>query len=138
MVEMVTLDAPNTSKAVARPLHRKGVDYFMAIKMPQGRLHELAVDCLGQLPGNEAGFRCSFDERGKRTCYSVWRQPIEAGWEGARQLVRVERVVASDEGVESVGNRYFVCSMDDGELTAEHPRARPWTSEVRERRALDS
>jgi predicted transposase YbfD/YdcC len=121
MVEMVTLDAPNTSKAVARPLHRKGVDYFIAIKMPQGQLHELAVDCLGQLPGNEAEFRCSFDERGKRICYSVWRQPIDAehGWEGARQLVRVERVVASDEGVESVGNRYFVCSMDDGELTAE-------------------
>ena len=45
-------------------------------------------------------------------------QSTDNGWKGARQLVRVERVVADDNGPVSVGNRYFVCSMSSDELTA--------------------
>jgi len=122
IMQMVTLDAGNVSKSVARRLQRKGVDYFMSLKTPQGALHELSLRRLEKLPGMCADLQCGRDERGKRICYSVWRHPIDGdhGWEGARQLVRVERVVADDDGVVSVGNRYFVCSMSYEELTALH------------------
>ena len=92
----------------------------MALKMPQGELHQLALKSLEQLPGCLAEFQDGRDERGKRISYSVWRHVIEGdhGWKGARQLVRVERVVADDNGPVSVGNRYFVCSMSSDELTA--------------------
>lgn len=122
MVQMVTLDAGNASKSVARRLRHKGVDYFMAVKTPQGELHELALKQLDKLPGVLAEFQHGRDERGKRICYSVWRHRIDGdfGWQGARQLVRVERVVADDDGVVSIGNRYFVCSMSCDELMASH------------------
>lgn len=122
MVQMVTLDAGNVSKAVARRLRSKGIHYFMALKMPQGEIHERALERLENLPGAAAEFMCGFDERGQRMSYTVWRHEIDGdhGWQDARQLVRVERVVADDDGVVSIGNRYFVCSMGAEELTAEH------------------
>jgi predicted transposase YbfD/YdcC len=125
IVQMVTLDAGNTSKAVARRLRARKVDYFMAVKTPQGAVHELAQEHLAERAGIEAEFQCSFDERGKRINYTVWRHRIDGDhdWEDARQLIRVERVVADDEDLVSVGNRYFICSKDDDALTAEHALA---------------
>lgn len=121
MVEMVTMDAGNTSREVAELLRSRGVDYLMTIKSIQGRLHRLAVETLGAMGGAEAEVCLSHNERGKMVCYSVWTRPIEGdyGWQGARQLVRVERVVAGDDGEAQVGNRYFVTSKGADEMDAE-------------------
>ena len=125
MVEMVTMDAGNTSREVVELLSSRGVDYFMAIKSTQGGLHRLAVETLGDSGGAEAALCASHNERGKMVCYSVWihRLDTDHGWQGARQLVRVERVVASDDGEARVGNRYFVTSKGDEELGGEEALA---------------
>lgn len=111
MVERITLDAGNSTREVAKLLHDRGVDYLMALKSSQGALHSLALEKLEGLGAGKAEFCTSFDERGKRICYTVWchRLMKETGWEGARWLIRVERVVGGDDEV-TVGNRYFVTS----------------------------
>lgn len=122
MVEMVTLDAGNTSIGVAKLLRAHSVDYFMSLKSSQGRMHQLAVDTLEKRDGSQAELCRTHDEKGKTVCYSVWTHRLDdnLGWAGARQLVRIERVVAGDDGEPQVGNRYFVTSKGDEELNAEH------------------
>lgn len=111
IIERVTLDAGNATPEVARDLGQRSVDYFMAVKTAQGQLHEHAVDTLGDRAGNKADHRVVVDERGKMICYSVWCAQLEdnLGFEGARHIVRIDRVVASDDDA-TVGNRYFVSS----------------------------
>ncbi len=120
IIEMVTVDAGNATKDVAKKLHARDVDYFMALKSLQGALHRLAAEKLAELDGSEAEFCTCFDERGKTIGYTVWRHRLDdnLGWEGAGEVIRIERVVAGEDS-SSVGNRYFVTSaleMDGEEL----------------------
>lgn len=120
IVEMVTLDAGMSCPEVAAKLRRESVDYFMALKQPQGELHSHAVARLGDRLGHQADFRHQVDERGQMICYTVWMASLEEtmGWKDARQIVRIERVAAGPKET-SVGNRYFVASLEDGQLGAE-------------------
>lgn len=113
IVEMVTADAGNATPKAAELIQRNGADYFLALKHPQGQLYAKAVDCLGGLTAGQADLSVSQDERGKRICHTLWAQPIEEtfSWQGAQWLVRIERVVADDAGVTTIGNRYFVTSV---------------------------
>lgn len=119
IIERLTVDAGNATPEVAEELSKRGVDYFMAIKVPQGKLHKHAVDALAERRGNQADHRVVVDERGKMICYSIWRVELDDdfGFEGARQVVRIERVVAGDHET-TVGNRYFVSSEAGDELGA--------------------
>lgn len=120
IIERVTLDAGNATKDVAEMLDERDVDYLMALKGPQGALHRLAVDRLGSRPGHQAAFRTSVEERGKTIYYTVWTCQLdeEHGWNGARQLIHVERVAASEEET-TEGHRYFVSSEDPEQLDAQ-------------------
>jgi hypothetical protein len=120
IVERVTLDSGNATPEVAEQLIERSVDYFMAVKTPQGKLHKHVVDRLGVLGGNKAEYRSVVEERGKMICYSVWREQLddERGFAGAQQVFRIERVVADDEQA-AVGNRYFVSSEQADELDAQ-------------------
>ena len=121
IVEMVTLDAGNATPSAARKLQRRDVDYLMAIKTPQGAIHQKAVDTLADKPGNQAETRIRYREDGKTVCYTVWTHRLDnkLGWQGAAQVVRVERVVVDDDGDTTVGNRFFVTSLDADELTSD-------------------
>ncbi|QDG53158.1 ISAs1 family transposase [Persicimonas caeni] len=124
LIERVTLDAGNATPEVAQMLQGRDIDYLMSLKVGQGRLWEHAVDTLGDREGRQADHRDVVEERGKTICYSVWREKLdgEYGFEGARQVVRIERVVAGDEDAE-VGNRYFVSSESPDELGAKEALA---------------
>ncbi len=122
-VELVTLDAGNSSLESAKSVRKHGAHYFMALKGGQGALHTLAQHHLGEASGQRPLFSTSVEQRGKTICYSVWVHELDEGhgWQDARQLVRVERVAAGDEDDEpEVGNRYYVCSKGAAELSAEH------------------
>ncbi len=120
LVERVTVDAGNATPEAAALLARQEVDYFMAIKQAQGKLHQRARAEMAHLGGTRTCFRSQHDERGQTICYSVWRRTLDetCGFAGARQVFRIERVAASDEKT-SVGNRYFVSSEDADELSAQ-------------------
>ena len=120
LVERITLDAGNATPKVAEKLTGCGVDYFMALKTGQGALYRHAKDLLEARLGRSAGHRVVVQERGKMICYTVWQAALadDHGFEGARQVVRIERVVADDEDA-TVGNRYFVSSEGESALGAE-------------------
>jgi len=101
MIEMLTLDAGNSSTSVAQLLRTLGADYFLTLKSGQGRLHQLALEKLESLDGGKAVFTTCTEERGKTICYTVWRHQLDVdmGWKDAAEIVRVERVVAGDDGV---------------------------------------
>lgn len=120
LVERVTVDAGNATPEAAALLANQGVDYFMAIKEAQGKLHQRALDEKAKLRGTRASFCTRHDERGQTICYSVWQTELDdsLGFDGAKQVFRIERVAASDEKT-SVGNRYFVSSEDADDLSAQ-------------------
>jgi hypothetical protein len=120
LVERVTLDAGNATPNVAEQLAEHEVDYFMTLKTSQGALHQQARDLLAGRPGRQAQHRVVVDERGKMICYTVWQAELdeEHGFDGARQVFRIERVAASDEDA-TVGTRYFVSSEAPEQLGAE-------------------
>jgi predicted transposase YbfD/YdcC len=118
MVQRVTLDAGNATPKAASLLNEESVDYLMALKSPQSELYDKARTLLKDRPGSQADYDIRIDERGKMICYSVWQTDLDGpeGFAGGRQLVRIERVVASDDGDVDVGNRYFVSSEPTDEL----------------------
>lgn len=122
MVEMVTFDAGNTRPEAADYIRGKGAHYFLALRSGQGAIHQMALDELDDLPGSQAIYRTGENYNGQMVCYTVWQHELAEGhpdWAHARQLFRIERVAADDEGVCSVGNRYFVTSVANDELDAE-------------------
>ena len=120
MIEMVTLDAGMSHPDIAEKIREHGAQYFLALKSPQGELYRRARRQLGSRPGREASFEKRLEERGQMIWYTVWTESLEesVGWEDARQIVRIERVVADDEEA-SVGERYFVTSLGPEKLDAE-------------------
>ncbi len=121
IVELVTLDAGNATRGMAQTLQHRDVDYLMAIKSPQGAIHQMAVDTLAEQPGNQAGTTIRYREDGKTICYTVWTHRVDddLGWLGASQLVRVERVVVENDGDITVGNRFFVTSLGGDQLDSD-------------------
>ena len=119
LIGRITVDAGNATPDAATLLSTQQVDYFMALKEAQGKLYQHAVDEMDELGGTKAVFRTQHDERGQTICYSVWQTELHdcVGFEGARQVFRIERVAACDEKT-SVGNRYFVSSESTDELGA--------------------
>jgi hypothetical protein len=120
LVERITLDAGNATPKVAGQLTGRDVEYFMALKTGQGALYRRAKALLEELPGRSAHHRLVVEERGKMICYTVWQAELddEHGFDGARQVLRIERVAACDEDT-TVGNRYFVSSEACRQLGAE-------------------
>lgn len=121
MVEMVTFDAGNTRPEAADYIRSKGAHYFLALRSNQGAIHKMALDEMAQDPGNQATYCASEEYNGQRVCYTAWQRDLPEGhqdWAHARQVIRIERVAADDEGVRSVGNRYFVTSMEGDGLDA--------------------
>ena len=121
MVELVTMDAGNTTKEVAALIARHSADYFLAIKSVQGELFELAEQALGPEAEARPAYSTTEEYNGQTVCYSVFCHQLPQGhrdYETARQVFRIERVAATDEKT-SVGNRYFVGSMPSEQMTAE-------------------
>lgn len=121
MVELVTMDAGNTTKDVAGYIAEQQADYFLAIKSVQGRLFELAEQKLGPHAEARPVYSTSEEYNGQTVCYTVFSHSLPEGWgeyETARQVFRIERVAAGDEKT-SVGNRYFVGSMPPNQMSAE-------------------
>lgn len=119
LVEMVVADAGNTSLAAADRIVQGRADYLLRVTDAQGDLFAEAERTLAGRADNEASLRTSYQRDGKMVCYSLWKQALPAGhlhWGHARQLIRIERVTADDEGRTTVGNRYFVCSLDDEQM----------------------
>lgn len=121
MIELLTMDAGNTSRGVAALIARQGADYLLAIKSGQGQIFRDAERHLGGLKNREADYSFREEYNGQTVCYSVWQHPLcdgHADYPSARQLVRVERIAASNERT-TVGNRYFVGSMTAEKMNAE-------------------
>jgi predicted transposase YbfD/YdcC len=121
MVELVTMDAGNTTQAAAAYIASQCADYFLAVRSPQGTIFELAEQQLSSKSGVQAIFRYYEECRGQSICYTVWRYDLpngQPGYASARQLFRIERVAAG-ENATSVGNRYFVSSMDADKMDGE-------------------
>lgn len=122
MVEMVTMDAGNTTQKVAALIARNGADYLLALKSIQGRLFENACERLGELTERQAEYSFREEYNGQTVFYSVWRYILCDGhpdYPSARQLIRVERVAAADEQT-TIGNRYFVGSMPTDKMSAKN------------------
>lgn len=119
LYDVVTADAGNTSIAAGTYLTSRKVDYFFAIKSPNGDIH---AEALRRLESAEPAWTKVEVRNGKSVVYSVFVASMPAGyldWSSGRQLVRVERQVVGESDVESVGNRYFVTSLMPDKLTPE-------------------
>lgn len=121
MVELVTMDAGNTTQDVASFIAKQQADYFLAIKSVQGHLFDLAESKLGPESAAMPVYARSEEYNGQTVCYSVFRHDLPEGYGNyptARQVFRIERVAATDDKT-SVGNRYFVGSMSADEMSAQ-------------------
>ena len=123
MMELVTMDAGNTCLNAADLLVARGVQYFMAIKSPQGDIHDEALRVLAH-PKRTPDFSSGETRSGRAVAYETFVEPLPEGylkWAHARALVRVHRVTTgTDVGDKPTeGNRYYVTSIPPEELTAE-------------------
>lgn len=123
MLQRITVDAGNMYRKTARTIIERGSDYFGALKeRAQGELYDRAVDWLGDRTVEEADAIHTETSHGKTLTYRVWQMKIAegtCGWEGTRQLVRIQRVaVDNNTGETKVGERYFVSSESPDQLGA--------------------
>ena len=123
ILERVTVDAGNMYRKTARKACQKGIDYFGAMKAgSQGKLYEQAEGWLGRRGPDEADQAHIETYNGQTLVYRVWTMKIAEGtlgWDGARQLIRIQRVaIDNDTDKVSVGERYFVSSESPGQLDA--------------------
>ncbi|MFB6350724.1 MAG: hypothetical protein ABEN55_09385 [Bradymonadaceae bacterium] len=123
MLERVTVDAGNMYRKTAQKASDLGVEYFGAIKeSSQGKLYDRAAQWLGARGPDEADQAHIETYNGKTLVYRIWSTTIAEGtlgWDGARQLIRIQRVAIDNDTEEvSVGNRYFVSSEAPDELDA--------------------
>ena len=102
MLERVTVDAGNMYRKTAQKACAKNIDYF------------------GDRSVDEADQAHIETRNGETLVYRIWTMKIAEGtlgWDGARQLIRIQRVavdIATEEV--SVGERYFVSSEAPSEL----------------------
>lgn len=123
LCSMFVMDAGNSCLKGADWLRAHRREYFMTIKANHGQLFKHAVEVLGDAehPKRRADLTMREHRGGKDVLYRVWQTPLDKGfgaWTHARQLVRVERIVAGDQAADiSVGNRYYVSSKPMVELS---------------------
>lgn len=137
MLQRITVDAGNMYRKTARTVCDRGADYFGALKEhAQGDLYDCAVEGLGDRPDEEADATHTETSHGKTLTYRVWQMPIAegtCGWEGTRQLIRIQRVAVDNEtGERNVGERYFVSSESPeqlGAMEAYHVARNHWRCE---------
>jgi len=122
MLERITVDAGNMTRGAAEVMDKQDTDYFGALKSSQGNLYERAVGWLGDRSAQKADQAHIETYNGKTLVYRVFTMKIAEGtlgWEGARQLVRVQRVaIDNDDEDVTAEDRYFVSSESPEELSA--------------------
>ncbi|MFB6371532.1 MAG: hypothetical protein ABEN55_00105 [Bradymonadaceae bacterium] len=122
MLERVTVDAGNMYRKTAQKASDLGVEYFGAMKeSSQGNLYDRAEEWLGDRGADEAEQAHLETYNGHTIVYRIWTATVAEGtlgWEGASQLIRIQRVAIDNATEVSVGNRYFVSSEAPDELDA--------------------
>lgn len=123
MIQRVTVDAGNMYRKTAARACSEEVDYFGAIKeKSQGKLYDRAAEWLGDRTAQEADEVHIETSHGQTLIYRVWRMKVAdrtCGWEGTRQLIRLQRIAVDNDDEEvSVGERYFVSSESPDKLDA--------------------
>jgi len=121
MLDRITVDAGNMTRGAAEVMQKQDTDYFGALKSAQGNLYERAVDWLGGRGPDEIDQVHLETYNGKTLVYRIWTMKIAEGtldWEGARQLIRIQRVAIdnADEQV-TIHDRYFVSTESPVELS---------------------
>jgi hypothetical protein len=122
LFEMVTTDAGNTSlRAAHLVVNKLRMDYFSQIKVEHGDLHSEALRLLAHRRIDQADASYTDTQNGNVVTYHVWHACLFhhgwLDWKHARQFVRVQRVVEHPHaGLQSIGNRYYVCSKEPTEL----------------------
>lgn len=123
MLERVTVDAGNMYRKTAKKACDKEIDYFGALKeSAQGNLYDKAQEWLGERGGQEADQAHIETRNGETVVYRIWTTQIAEGmlgWDGANQLIRLQRITVDNATEEvSVGERFFVSSESPDELDA--------------------
>ena len=80
MVELVTMDAGNTTQDAASFIAKQQADYFLAIKSVQGHLFDLAEIKLGPESAATPVYARSEEYNGQTVCYSVFRHNLPEGF----------------------------------------------------------
>ena len=122
LFEVITADAGNTCLALADYIHGQDLGYVLAIKGPSGDIYQEALSRLSWLEQDSCEVSLSERVKGSLVTRRSYRAQLDGGhlgWSHARQLVRVERIVETDEAkVDREGNRYFVTNLPKGRLGA--------------------
>jgi hypothetical protein len=115
MLEVFTLDAGNTSQAVAAEIQRRGGHYLGRIESNHGDIYQEGVRSLGSRTLAGAHAKSVEKVNGAVVEHFLWREELPQGelaWTHARQRLRIERhVTDAATGEVVVGNRYVVTSM---------------------------
>lgn len=117
LFEVILGDAGNCSLDCATRIHDANYGYFLRIKSTHGELYDEAERRLDA--DDEPEYEVSRREKGALVTYRIWRvKRLEGwmGWEHARQLFRIERIVEKVDKEPEVGNRYFVTNLQCGRL----------------------
>jgi hypothetical protein len=122
MLQVLTLDAGNTSRRVCACIVGRGAHYVGRSESNLGHIHFDAERTLGSRGDDAADVRYTTKVNGCSLEYVVWTEPLPDGvlaWNHVRQRVRIERRCTrlSDQTV-TVGTRYVVTSMTEQEATA--------------------
>jgi predicted transposase YbfD/YdcC len=121
---VITADALNCQKEIAREIIDGGGNYVLAVKANQPSLHDdiklLFEDSISE--GFEVAYtECEADDWGHgraetRRCWSVCIKDLEwfkhSGWAGLSSIACVQSTRRTRDG-ESVERRYFIASFDD-------------------------
>lgn len=121
LFEVLAADAGNCSQELGREINADNFGYFFALKSNNADLHREAKRLLDDA---KADFERVERRNGKVETRRLYRAKLGDNgwlkWDHARLLIRVERVVSSDDGQQTkVGNRYFVTNLRHGRLSPE-------------------
>lgn len=123
MLQVLTMDAGNTSEAVCASILERGAHYVGRIESNLGHIHTDAERSLGQQGDELATARCADKVNGCVVEHVIWTESLPTGfsnWKHVRQRARIERRCTrlSDQKV-TVGTRYIVTSLSAEEASPE-------------------
>lgn len=123
LFQLVTYDSGACSRANARHVRSKGLDYFFAIKGTQPTLEAEAHRLLAERTTGAADATSEDVRNGHVVVRRVYLTEEMSGyddWEHLRTVLRVESETLDSDGKRITGDeRYFLCSLPRSRLTDE-------------------
>ena len=123
LLEVVSIDAGMAHRNNAKALRERGIHFIMGLKENQKTIYHKSQQLLGELTRDKASTHSEERYNGNDVSYHLYRKNVAgyfASMPEIQQVWRIEKeVVLLATGEKTVENRYYLSSIDYGDIKAQ-------------------